>query len=251
MPSPSPGEPGPASAALVALRRDPRAAAWCGLRFFTGGEADRIAAKLDAAIADGARLAPPPDAIFRALTLTPLAQVKAVILGQDPYPTPGAAHGLAFSHVGPGRLPASLRVILAEVAADCGHGLEPATRPPGGGDLARWAGQGVLLLNAALTTVEGTSGAHLRLGWEALADEVVTAVSARQPAVAFLLWGASARARAPLVDRARHLVVESGHPSPLNRARDFPGSRPFSRANAFLASRGLAPIDWCSPAAGR
>ena len=161
-----------------------------------------------------------------------------MILGQDPYPKRGDAHGLAFSYAGPRAVPASLRIILRELADDLG------VAPPAGGDLTGWARSGVLLLNAALTTEEGRSGAHLRLGWSALTDDVVAAVSATRPAVAFLLWGAAARARAALIDRDKHLVIESGHPSPLNRARDYPGSRPFSRANAWLASRGVAPIDW-------
>lgn len=228
----------PVADALARLRADPAAAAWCALPFFAGGEADRIAAALDADIAGGAVLAPPPADIFNALRLTPLARVSVVILGQDPYPKRGDAHGLAFSYVGARALPASLRVILRELCDDTGC---PARR---GGDLAGWARQGVLLLNAALTTIEGQSGAHLRLGWSRLTDEVVAAVSAERPAAVFLLWGANARARATLVDRAKHLVIESGHPSPLNRARDFPGSRPFSRTNGWLASRGVAPIDW-------
>lgn len=228
----------PVAAALAALRRDPGSADWVRLPFFRGGEADRIAAELDGAVAAGAELAPRPVDIFRALSLTPLAAVKVVILGQDPYPRRGDAHGLAFSYVGPGRMPPSLRVILAEWADDQGR---PA---PVSGDLGGWARDGVLLLNTALTTLAGVTGAHLRLGWSALADEAVAAISAERPAVAFLLWGNLARSRATLIDRAKHLVVESGHPSPLNRARDFPGTRPFSRANAFLETRGVAPVAW-------
>lgn len=229
---------GPVAAALAALRDDPNASDWCRLPFFVDGSADRIAAALDRAVAGGDRLAPPPADIFRALRLTPLGRVKAVILGQDPYPKAGDAHGLAFSYVGPRKVPHSLRVILAELTADLGI---PA---PVGGDLSDWAREGVLLLNAALTTIEGRSGTHLRLGWDRLTDEVVAAVSAERPAVAFLLWGNTARSRAALIDRSRHLVIESGHPSPLNRVRDFPGTRPFSRANDFLASRGVPSIDW-------
>lgn len=229
---------GPVRQSLAELRADPAAAGWCRLPFFAAGAADRIATGLDAAVADGAVLAPPPADIFRALRLTPLDRVKAVILGQDPYPRPGDAHGLAFSYLGARAMPPSLKIILAELGADLG------CEPPRRGDLTAWAGQGVLLLNAALTTRAGESGTHLRLGWSALTDEAVAAVSAARPAVAFLLWGASARARASLIDRGRHLVIESGHPSPLNRARDFPGTRPFSRANAFLAEHGIAPVEW-------
>ena len=226
------------TAALAAFRADERTDGWCALPFFRDGEADRIAVALDRAVAAGATLAPSPAAIFDALGLTPLSSVKAVILGQDPYPRGGDAHGLAFSYRGARAIPPSLRTVLTELAADTGG---PA---PGHGDLTAWAHAGVLLLNAALTTEVGRAGAHLKLGWAALTDQVVASVSAARPAVAFLLWGANARARAGLIDRAKHLVIESGHPSPLNRARDFPGSRPFSRANAWLAERGVEPIDW-------
>jgi uracil-DNA glycosylase len=224
--------------ALARLRADPAAAGWTRLPFFVQGAADRIGAALDREVAAGADLAPPPASIFRALELTPLDAVKAVILGQDPYPKAGDAHGLAFSYRGPRKPPHSLRVIFAELAADLGCPV------PAHGDLTRWAEGGVLLLNAALTTRTGETGAHLKLGWSRLTDEVVAAVSAQRPAVAFLLWGASARGRAALIDREKHLVVESGHPSPLNRARDFPGTRPFSRANAWLAGKGIEPVDW-------
>jgi uracil-DNA glycosylase len=205
---------------------------------FLDGTADRVAAALDAAIAAGTALAPPPPDIFNAFRLTPLDTVKAVILGQDPYPRAGDAHGLAFSYRGARAMPPSLRVILAELP---GAGDRPRGRD---GDLTAWARQGVLLLNAALTTEVGRAGAHLRLGWSALTDQAVATVSAERPAVAFLLWGANARSRAALVDRSKHLVLESGHPSPLNRARDFPGARPFCQANAWLGERGVEPIDW-------
>lgn len=234
----SAGEPRSVSAALAALRTNPEAEGWTALPFFRDGEADRIAAELDRLCANGTVLAPPPADIFRALRLTPFDRVKAVILGQDPYPRAGDAHGLAFSYTGGGRLPPSLRVILRELSDDIG------CQPPATGDLTAWARRGVLLLNATLTTEVGRSGAHVRLGWLRLADEIVAALSACRPAVTFLLWGADARRRAALIDPARHLVIESGHPSPLNRARDFPGSRPFSAANAWLADRGVPPVDW-------
>ncbi|NEU10674.1 uracil-DNA glycosylase [Methylobacterium sp. BTF04] len=212
---------------------------WAALPFFTDGTARAVAARVDARIAEGATVLPAPGAVFRALTLTPLPAVKAVILGQDPYPKPGDANGLAFSYVGPRRLPASLKVILSELA-------EPGSIPPrpASGDLTAWARQGVLLLNAALTVEAGTSGAHLRYGWSALTDQAVAAVSRNPQPTVFLLWGAQARARAALVDTSRHCVIETGHPSPLNRQRDFAGSRPFHRANAWLVEQGRAPIDW-------
>ncbi len=226
--------PEPVAAALARFKRS--GSPWLALPFFQDGTAEAVAARVDARIADGATVLPAPDDIFNALSLTPLDRVKVVILGQDPYPTPGDANGLAFSYVGPRRLPASLKVILAE--------LDEAGAKPASGDLTPWARQGVLLLNAALTVEAGKAGAHLRYGWSALTDQAVAAVSARAEPSVFLLWGAQARTRAALVDTARHGVIETGHPSPLNRARDFPGSRPFDAANAWLEAHGLAPIDW-------
>jgi uracil-DNA glycosylase len=226
------------TAALSAFRQNPAAAGWLALPFFADGTAERVASEVDACIAAGKVVLPAPENVFNALVLTPIETVKVVILGQDPYPTPGDAHGLAFSYVGERRLPASLKAILAELAEDLGS---PRCDT---GDLSRWARQGVLLLNTALTTEAGCAGAHLRLGWAALTDQAVTAVSATRPAVAFMLWGGPARQRAALIDRTKHLVIESGHPSPLNRLRDFAGTRPFSRANAWLAEHRLEPIDW-------
>ncbi|HJE22954.1 MAG TPA: uracil-DNA glycosylase [Methylorubrum populi] len=227
---------GPVAAALAAFRASD--SPWLALPFFAQGAADRVAQTIDARVAEGAQVLPAPSAIFRALSLTPLPAVKAVILGQDPYPTPGDANGLAFSYVGSRRLPASLKVILAELAPD---GAKPDLST---GDLTPWAERGVLLLNTALTTEAGKSGAHLRLGWSQLTDEAVAAVSAKDAPSVFLLWGAQARAREALIDGTRHGIIASGHPSPLNRARDFPGSRPFDRANAWLEEHGRAPIDW-------
>ena len=222
----------PVADALAAFRRSE--SPWLALPFFANGAADAVAARIDARIADGAHVLPAPHHIFRALSETPLPAVKAVILGQDPYPTPGDANGLAFSYVGGGRLPASLKVILTEAGSD----------KAAGGDLTAWARQGVLLLNSALTVEAGKAGAHLRYGWSALTDEAVAAVSDRGEPTVFLLWGAQARARAGLIDASRHGIIESGHPSPLNRARDFPGSDPFGRANAWLGKHGRAAIRW-------
>lgn len=225
---------GPLTAALARFR-DTRSG-WLSLPFFSNGAADAVAARVDVRIAAGAEVLPPPGDVYNALGLTPPEGVRAVILGQDPYPTPGDANGLAFSYVGPRRLPASLKIILAETP----DGIPVPPR----GDLTPWARQGVLLLNAALTVEAGKAGAHLRYGWSALTDEVVASLSAGERPVVFLLWGAQARARSALIDRSRHGVVESGHPSPINRARDFPGSRPFERANEWLMAQGVAPIDW-------
>lgn len=222
----------PVADALSAFRET--GSPWLALPFFRDGAAERVAERIDGRIAAGARILPDPGDIFRALRETPLTAVKAVILGQDPYPTPGDANGLAFSYVGRGRLPASLRVILAEAGSP----------REAGGDLTPWARQGVLLLNSALTVEAGKAGAHLRDGWSSLTDQAVAAIAERDEPVVFLLWGAQARARAGLIDPARHAIIESGHPSPLNRARDFSGSDPFGRANAWLAERGRPPITW-------
>ncbi|WP_372423709.1 uracil-DNA glycosylase [Salinarimonas chemoclinalis] len=231
--------------ALADFRERQRQAAdgagWTALPFFRDGAAERVCDAIDARLAAGAALVPPPQDVFAALTLTPLARVRVVVLGQDPYPSPGDAHGLAFSYVGGRRLPPSLKTILAECAAD------GASVAPGRGDLSGWARRGVLLLNTALTAEAGKAGAHLRLGWAQLADDAVAAVSAQRPRVAFLLWGDKARARAALVDRDKHLVLETGHPSPLNRRRDFPGCGHFARANAWLAAHGDEGVDWSVP----
>jgi uracil-DNA glycosylase len=232
---------GPVSRAVADFRASPAADGWRRLPFFAEGVADAVAARVDERIAAGAEVLPPPADIFTGLRLAPLDTVKVVILGQDPYPTPGHSHGLAFSYRGPRRLPASLRVIFEELSSDLGL---PRPRT---GDLSPWARQGVLCLNTALTVEAGKAGAHLKFGWSQLADEAMAAVSAERPAVAFLLWGNPARKRAILVDRAKHLVLESGHPSPLNRLNDFRGTRPFSRTNEWLVAKGLEPIDWRLP----
>jgi uracil-DNA glycosylase len=229
---------GPISRALADFRANRQAKGWLALPFFQDGGADAVAEKVDAVIASGARVLPPPEAVFTSITLTPLEKVKVVVLGQDPYPTPGDSHGLAFSYRGSRRIPASLRTILAEMAEDLGVPM------PKSGDLTKWAKQGVLLINTALTVEAGQSGAHMKFGWSALVDQAIAAISEQQPSVVFLLWGGPARKRAALVDRTKHLVIEAGHPSPLNRLNDFRGTRPFSRANTWLAEKGLEPVDW-------
>ncbi|CAH1664866.1 uracil-DNA glycosylase [Hyphomicrobiales bacterium] len=214
---------------------------WRDLPVFTAGaEAARACAAVDAERAAGHVVAPAPERIFAALALTPLDTVRAVILGQDPYPTPGHANGLAFSYVGPPPLPRSLVNIYKERVADLG---EPV---PSDGDLTRWAQQGVLLLNTALTVREGASkaGSHLSLGWARVTDAVIAAVSRQRPHAVFLLWGAPAQAKRPLIDESRHLVIASAHPSPLSARRGFFGSKPFSRANEWLEGQGEKPIAW-------
>ena len=186
---------------------------------------------------------PPADEVFAALHLTPYAEVKVVILGQDPYHGPDQAHGLCFS-VRPGvPPPPSLQNIFKELEADLG------ITPPGHGCLDHWARQGVLLLNASLTVRQGRAASHQGKGWETFTDEVLRAVDDKPERVVFILWGASARKKKALVDRSRHVVIESPHPSPLSASSGFFGSRPFSRANAALVEAGRAPVDWAIPPA--
>ncbi len=184
---------------------------------------------------------PGPDEVFAALHLTPFAEVKAVILGQDPYHGPNQAHGLCFS-VRPGvPPPPSLQNIFKELEADLG------ISPPRHGCLDSWARQGVLLLNASLTVRAGKAASHQGKGWETFTDEVLKAVNTKPERVVFILWGASARKKKALIDTSRHVVIESPHPSPLSASSGFFGSRPFSRANAALVEAGRTPIDWSLP----
>ncbi len=186
-----------------------------------------------------------PGRVFRALELTAPSEVRVVILGQDPYHGPGQAQGLAFS-VAPGqkRLPPSLRNMLKEVQADTGG------RSQCHDDLTPWARQGVLLLNAALTVEDGAPQSHAGRGWELLTDALLAQVAASAEPTVFMLWGAAAQRKSPLVEQGgRHLVLKANHPSPLSALRPpvpFIGCRHFGRANAFLADRrpGTAPIDW-------
>lgn len=226
------------AAALDRFLEESTSQGWRDLPFFRDGAARPVLRRVDARADAGAQISPAACDVLNALRWTPLAGVRVVILGQDPYPTPGHAHGLAFSYVGAGALPASLRNIFKELASDLGGPLRRS------GDLSDWAGQGVLLLNTALTVEAGAAGAHMKLGWSALTDDVVAAVSARATPSAFILWGDKARSRRALIDASRHLMIESAHPSPLSARRGFFGSRPFSRANAFLAQHGSQPIKW-------
>lgn len=178
---------------------------------------------------------------FRALDLTPLPKVRLVILGQDPYHGPDQAHGLCFS-VRPGvRPPPSLVNIFKELEADLGISR------PRHGFLEHWAQQGVLLLNSVLTVEMGQAASHQRKGWEEFTDAVVRAVNDRADPIIFLLWGAYAQKKASFVDTNRHLVLKAAHPSPLSAHNGFLGCRHFSKANSFLTSHGLPPIDWSLP----
>jgi uracil-DNA glycosylase len=227
-------------AALDAFLASPASESWRHLAVFADGSAARTCAAVDAERDAGHVVAPAPERLLAALALTPLDAVRVVILGQDPYPTPGHANGLAFSYAGPPPLPRSLANIYRELSEDLGH---PVVRT---GDLSDWARQGVLLLNTALTVREGATlaGSHLRLGWREVTDAILAAVSARRPHVAFMLWGAPAQAKRALIDENKHLVIASAHPSPLSANRGFFGSKPFSQANTWLAAKGEEPIRW-------
>jgi uracil-DNA glycosylase len=197
--------------------------------------------------AAGSRVFPAGSEWFRALDLTPLGKVRVVILGQDPYHGPGQAHGLCFS-VRPGvQIPPSLNNIYKEMQADLG--IAPARH----GFLEHWARQGVLLLNSVLTVRMGAAASHRERGWERFTDAAIAAVNKQEDPVVFLLWGSYAQKKAALVDSVdkggRHLVLKAPHPSPLSAHSGFFGCRHFSKANAFLESRGLAPIDWALPPA--
>jgi uracil-DNA glycosylase len=178
---------------------------------------------------------------FRALDLTPLGKVRVVILGQDPYHGDGQAHGLCFS-VRPGvRIPPSLINIYKELERDLG--IEPARH----GFLEHWANQGVLLLNSVLTVERGLAASHQGQGWERFTDAVIRAVNAQESPAVFMLWGAYAQRKAAFVDASKHMVLKAPHPSPLSAHQGFIGCGHFSRANGFLAERGLAAIEWKLP----
>ncbi len=184
---------------------------------------------------------PPHDEVFSALHLTPYAEVKVLILGQDPYHGPGQAHGLCFS-VRPGvEIPPSLVNIFTELEDDLG------CPRPGHGNLEHWARQGVLLLNTTLTVRARQAASHQRKGWETFTDRVIEVVNAKPERVVFVLWGAAARRKRGFVDTTRHAVIESPHPSPLSAHKGFFGTKPFSRANAALVEAGREPVDWCIP----
>ena len=181
---------------------------------------------------------PPREEWFSAFWLTPPRQVRAVILGQDPYHAPGQAHGLAFSVREGTKLPPSLRNIYQELSADLGV---PA---PASGDLTPWARQGVLLLNTVLTVRAGAANSHKDCGWQQFTDEVIKIVSDREEPMVFMLWGANARSKKNLIDTKKHLVLECAHPSPLSAYNGFFGCRHFSKCNDFLVKHGQAPINW-------
>ncbi len=181
---------------------------------------------------------PHPKHVFRAFDEAPFDKVKVVILGQDPYHGPGQANGLCFA-VNPGvRPPPSLQNIFKELESDLGH---PVEHDP---DLSRWARQGVLLLNATLTVNARTPGSHQGKGWEQFTDAAIKKLADEREHLVFILWGNYARQKGAHIDRSRHLVIESPHPSPFSANNGFFGSKPFSKTNAYLKEHGEKPIEW-------
>jgi uracil-DNA glycosylase len=181
---------------------------------------------------------PPASLIFNAFNLCPFENTKAVILGQDPYHGPGQAHGLCFSVKDGVSFPPSLINIFKEIEQDMGF-----IRPPSG-NLERWARQGVLLLNATLTVRAHQAGSHQRKGWEEFTDAVINTINREKQNIVFFLWGAYAQKKGETIDRNRHLVLESVHPSPLSASRGFFGNSHFSRCNEYLSDNGITPVDW-------
>lgn len=180
---------------------------------------------------------PPPKDIFRAFELTPFDSVKVVILGQDPYHGAGQAHGLSFSVREGVKAPPSLQNIFKEIESDLG---KPANRDT---DLSRWAEQGVLLLNATLTVRAATAGSHQGKGWELFTDAAIKVLNDQRERIVFILWGNYAKQKGAFIDRTKHSVIESAHPSPFSATKFF-GSKPFSKANQYLEANGKKPIVW-------
>lgn len=181
---------------------------------------------------------PPAGRIFAAFDECPFDKVKVVIIGQDPYHGPGQANGLCFSVAPEVAVPRSLANIFKEVHDDTGVPV------PENGDLTRWARQGVMLLNATLTVEAHRAGSHQSRGWEEFTDAVIRELNARRENLVFILWGSYAARKGELIDRQRHLVLTSPHPSPLSASRGFFGNHHFSRANAYLVAHGQTPINW-------
>jgi len=189
----------------------------------------------------GKEIYPPGDLIFNALNTTPFDKVRVMILGQDPYHGPGQAHGLCFSVLPGVATPPSLGNIYKEIQADLG------INPPGHGCLLPWAEQGVLLLNAVLTVEKFKAASHQGKGWEQFTDRVVAVLNEKRENLVFLLWGSYAQKKGQIIDRKRHQVLQSTHPSPLSAHRGFLGCRHFSQTNEYLTKTGQQPIDWALP----
>jgi uracil-DNA glycosylase len=196
---------------------------------------------LVAELSAGRRFYPPADRVFNAFALTPFEDVRVVLLGQDPYHGPGQAMGLCFSVPAGVPLPPSLRNIYDELVRDVG------VPRPSSGDLTPWAERGVLLLNAVLTVAPGQPASHAGKGWERFTDRAIAELSERREGIVFLLWGRYAQQKGAVVDRARHHVLTTTHPSPLSASNGFLGCSHFSRANALLEADGREPLDWALP----
>jgi uracil-DNA glycosylase len=187
----------------------------------------------------GHKVYPKGSDIFNAFQKTPFTDVKVVILGQDPYHGENQAHGLSFSVQKGIGIPPSLRNIYKELSTDI-----PGFKIPDHGDLTEWAEQGVLLLNASLTVQAGIAGSHQKKGWEEFTDNVIKTISDKKEDVVFILWGAFAQVKAELIDKKKHHIIVSPHPSPFSADRGFFGSKPFSKTNEILKNEGKTPIDW-------
>ncbi|MBX2987712.1 MAG: uracil-DNA glycosylase [Bdellovibrionaceae bacterium] len=186
----------------------------------------------------GKKIFPRGEDWFSALNLTPFEKVRVVIVGQDPYHGDGQAHGLCFSVRDGVAFPPSLQNIFKELNADLGVPV------PRHGSLEKWAKQGVLLMNAVLTVEEGRAASHQGKGWEEFTDRIIHLLNDEKENLVFVLWGSYAQKKGAFIDRKKHFVIESAHPSPLSAYRGFFGSRPFSKINAYLKSKGLKEIDW-------
>ncbi len=176
--------------------------------------------------------------LYNCFRFTPLNEVKAVILGQDPYHEYGQAHGLCFSVKAGVELPPSLKNIFKEIESDLG------IKEPNCGDLTKWAQSGVLLLNTTLTVREHAANSHSKCGWSWFTDEVIKTVSRERENVVFILWGGNARGKAPLIDKSKHLILQCAHPSPLSAYNGFFGCKFFSKTNEYLVNHGISPIEW-------
>lgn len=181
---------------------------------------------------------PPGPEIFRAFDCCSYEELKVVILGQDPYHGAGQANGLCFSVREGVRMPPSLQNIFKEIHSDLGKPV------PSNGSLERWAKQGVLLLNATLTVRASSPGSHQQKGWELFTDEVIKIISEEKENIVFILWGAYAQKKGEVIDKNKHMIIKSAHPSPFSAYNGFFGSKPFSKTNEYLRSKGLQEIDW-------
>ena len=193
---------------------------------------------VNAEYASGKKIFPPADDIFNAFHLTPLKDVKCVIIGQDPYHNDGQAHGLSFSVKPEVDIPPSLGNIYQELQTDCGCKI------PNNGYLVKWAKQGVLRLNTVLTVRAHEANSHRGIGWEQFTDAAIRAVNEQDRPIVYMLWGRPAQSKIPMLTNPKHLVLTAPHPSPLSAYRGFFGCRHFSKTNEFLQSHGVEPIDW-------